>query len=746
MAAPPTRDLGTIDLRDVIGSQWVDTTEFVPDLAWPASVPMYARMRHDPKLSAILRSYSLPIRRATWAVDPRGCRDEVVQMVADDLGLPILGVDTEPGPARRRGVDFGEHLRLALLSLTFGFMPFERRYEIRDGKARLINLGERMPWSIGTIDLNKDGTLAAVRQEYGVTATIPANRLVWYAHDREGATWTGRSLLRAAYGPWLLKHELWRVHATSIRRFGMGVPSVTAPPGATPAQVQEAQRLASAMRAGDTAGAGLPNGYTFQLTGMTGSAPDALAYIQYLDQQMSTAALTGFLDLGQTATGSYALGESFIDQFLLSLQAVADEIAAAATSGQPGLKGAVTDLVDMNWGTEEPAPRVVCTDVGRRRDLAAEALKGLVDAGVITADPALEAYLRSAYRLPDRDPGTPFGGLAQAGLEGILTIDERRAQVGLPPLPNGEGNRLLEPAGAPPAEPTGTDTPTAPSPVSEGAGTAPAAARARPRRRRTRRDSIRAAGDDEAGHRQLTVLEAASGMDPDQLAEEHTTALDDLLAAWAAVQTAQVAALTDQIAAAIEDGDTAALAALTVDTGPAAEVLVPALIAMAQAGAEQVVAEAAAQGVELDVPELDEDELQQEAETIAALMGSATADAAGREAVRVRTPAASGDTIADLVRSHMEGLTDAWPREQLGGALWAAQARGRWAVLSGADDAQIVASEVLDRNTCEPCRDIDGTVFKSRTAAEAAYASGGYTGCLGRLRCRGVLIAVWGDS
>src|SRR5260221_4214118 len=119
----------------------------------------------------------------------------------------------------------------------------------------------------------------------------------------EGSQWAGISMLRPAFGAWLLKHETWRVHATSIRRFGMGVPTVTAPAGGTGAQVQEANALASSMRVGDSSGVGLPAGFSFALTGLTGSVPDALAFIQYLDQQMSVMALVGMLDLGQTETG-----------------------------------------------------------------------------------------------------------------------------------------------------------------------------------------------------------------------------------------------------------------------------------------------------------------------------------------------------------------------------------------------------------------------------------------------------------
>jgi hypothetical protein len=233
-----------------------------------------------------LNAFALPIRRATWAIDPTGCRDEIVQTVADDLGVRILGTDTTPGPARRRGVNWGEHLRLALLQLTYGHAAFERRYEIRNQRARLVNLGERPPWTLSSFDLNRDGTIKSVTQDNAYATPITANRLVWYVHDREGANWTGTSLLRPAYAPWLLKHELWRIHATSVRRFGMGVPSVTAPAGATPGQVIEAQRLASAARVGDQSGAGMPNGFEFKLTGLTGSVPDAMEAVRYFDQQM----------------------------------------------------------------------------------------------------------------------------------------------------------------------------------------------------------------------------------------------------------------------------------------------------------------------------------------------------------------------------------------------------------------------------------------------------------------------------
>jgi hypothetical protein len=73
-----------------------------------------------------------------------------------------------------------------------------------------------------------------------------------------------------------------------------------------------------------------------------------------------------------------------------------------------------------------------------------------------------------------------------------------------------------------------------------------------------------------------------------------------------------------------------------------------------------------------------------------------------------------------------------------------AQNAGRLAVLHEAPAAAVyAASEINDANECAACAEIDGTQFADLAAAEEAYSSGGYVGCLGGLRCRGVIVTVW---
>jgi hypothetical protein len=425
------------------GAWWspafADALEHVEALVWPESIQVYGKMRHDPSLAQIIGAITLPIRQAPWFVDPSGCEDRVVELVADDLGLQILGRDENPGPARRRAVIWKKHMRLALQSLVFGHMPFAERYEIRDGQARLVELSERMPSTITEIRTTEQGDLEGIVQ-FGSQDAIPANHLTWYCHEREGAMWQGRSILRPAYAAWLLKHEAWRVHAISIGRFGMGVPQVTAPQGATPQQIAQAEQLATQARAGDQSGAGLPYGFNFELKGLTGTVPDPVRWIEYLDSQMADMVLAQGLKLGSREVGSRSLGETFINLFLLSLRDLADEVAETATSLS-------VRMTDYNFGEQEPAPKIVCGDVGSRPEVTAEALASLLQSGALQPDAEMEAWIRERWTLPKREPRT---FTAPMDLEKQkMAIAEKAAEQRAQPAPT-------PPAAAPaPATPSG---------------------------------------------------------------------------------------------------------------------------------------------------------------------------------------------------------------------------------------------------------------------------------------------------
>lgn len=693
MTAPTTAP-GYVDDSGWMGNVSAsDTLENVADLMWPASVTTYGHMRRDPQLAAVLASVTLPIRRATWAVDPDGCDPGDVQLVAEGLGLPVLGAARAKTGARVRGVRWPDHLRMGLTGrLVWGHMPFAERYDVTTGKAKLAELPERMPSTIAEIEVDDGGALKGITQ-HGTpgrdTPTIRASQLLWYVHEREGSAWQGTSLLRPAFAPWLLKREMLRVHATSNRRFGMGIPVARALPGTnpTPGQIVEAQRLASAARVGDQAGVGMPPGFELQLVGLTGKVPDTVAFIRYLDQQMSRMALAGALDLGETPNGSRALGAEFVDLFLLSVQAVADDHASQHTAQT------AARIVEYNSGLDATIPEVVVADVGSKREVTAEALQVLLASGAVGPDPALERWVRSEWRLPLREqmPAASLPGpAAGAGPRPRRKRSARTADAAQTALPH-------------PGLPPGATT-----------------------------DVERLDGD-------LSAAETA------------------LLAGWAEqVEPVWRAEVAEQVAAAVESGDAGGLADLAVTTAAGSALLAAALLALAAFGVAAAVAEAAGQGVDVDGGDVGgyDDWLESLAQTVTTTAASGYAAAAGREASRIWQPAltdslpaaeraVAAEAVAERVAEHLDGLSGAWLADQIGGALHAAQQGGRVAVLDAAPAAAYFASEVRDRNTCGPCRDVDGTEFASLADARAAYPTGGYVDCAGRLRCRGGIVAVW---
>lgn len=251
--------------------------------------------------------------------------------------------------------------------------------------------------------------------------------------------------------------------------------------------------------------------------------------------------------------------------------------------------------------------------------------------------------------------------------------------------------------------------------------------------------------------RPLSPPEEAAGLDPDAIDQAHEEALAAVLAAWAAVALAQRNSLVDQIGTLLAGGDREAVARLVLDTTAAAAVLATAMKQAADAGARTAVAEAAAQGVAIALPEIDVAALEQMATAVTEVMGQATAATAAREALRLTGSTGDVDAaaVAADVGAHLDGLSDVWQADQLGGAIADGVNAGRAAVFATAPatlTATYRASEVRDKNTCAPCLAIDGHVFADLAEAETAYASGGYRDCLGRLRCRGVIFASYGEG
>jgi hypothetical protein len=226
---------------------------------------------------------------------------------------------------------------------------------------------------------------------------------------------------------------------------------------------------------------------------------------------------------------------------------------------------------------------------------------------------------------------------------------------------------------------------------------------------------------------------------------------------------AQTEELLDAGQRVIEDNHPAMLAALThtagLDLTEPVRILQEAMVDIAERAAGRVVQEAAAAGVKIS-PVLPTDSVaaafalgevgmagafQQVAEAAAALLASGLAQAIGSEMMRWFGSGRSGNEVRDRVAAWMrDNPGTSGLRTRLGGLLTRAQNRARIATLAAAPVTNWYASEVLDSNTCDPCKKINGKVLPTLEAMLLAYGgTGGYLFCQGRERCRGYPVARW---
>lgn len=416
-AGMPVGEVGYVVSTDAwansgTGSYWtIDAdVEEVPELRWPQSVTVFNRMRRsDAQTISVLKAVTLPIRSTKWRIDPGEADTEVAAYIAEQLGLPLT-TGVNPKPRRRRSsFSWPEHLRMALLCLPLGHMFFEQVVTVsrETGHVELRKLAPRMPGTLTDIKVAEDGGLVgieqsapagrAVKSRDGGRRFIPVERLVAYVNEREGADWAGTSLLRGAYKHWLLKDQLLRIEAISVRRNGVGVPVYTAPDEAGADDIEKGRKMANDYRAGDSSGAGLPFGAKLDLKGVTGNLVPARPVIEYHDAQIARTALAHFLNLDGKG-GSYALAATQADLFITSLNAVAQMIADTTT------QHVINDLVDWQFGPEVLAPTLTFDTIGSTDMAVAQAVRTLVDSGVITIDDDLETWLRRALGIPDPAP------------------------------------------------------------------------------------------------------------------------------------------------------------------------------------------------------------------------------------------------------------------------------------------------------------------------------------------------------
>lgn len=416
-----------VEVREV-GSARVSRNRALAEDNWalrfPASSRVFAKMgREDAQVQSLLKAVMLPIRRASWWVNPNGADNTVVSHVANDLRMRVLGDDPNSPIASASGrVSWDEHLAQALRALQFGHMFFEQVYRVGpDGREHLWKLAPRWPGTITAVNVADDGGLESIKQAtVDGSVEIPVDRLVAYAYDDFGATWLGQSILRPAYKHWVLRDELLRLEQDVLDRNGMGVPVYKGseytndPEG----DLDNGQEIASSLRSGKTAGAAIPAGASLDLLGVKGQLVSPREAIAYHDSMIMKASLAHFLNL-EGKGGSYALADTQSDFFVQNLQTTAEWIAGVAT------QHIVEDLVRVAFPDYSGSvPTIMVDPIAAKKELSAQDWSTAVRDKVVIMDGPTEEHFRRTFNIPAKQ------ALSDA-LEGKKRRQEMEQEMGV---------------------------------------------------------------------------------------------------------------------------------------------------------------------------------------------------------------------------------------------------------------------------------------------------------------------------
>lgn len=736
---------------------FITDAEYVPELRWPQSNRWYERMLHaDSQIEALHNGLMMPLTDYIWAINPNKADPGLVAMLAADLGLPVgLPDDADdeqfeilPGLYR---FNFVEHLSEALLAVSYGHYYFEQDGVIEsDGTWRLKSLAARPPATLLQIVVDPSGDLVGIRQNIVRHATpvgnsivmatpplIEAARLTPYIWRGDGrAKWLGRPMLRSMYRHWLIKDTLMRVDAINHERAG-GVPGVETDQ-TFQGNTDQLRDLASNFRVGEDSGFALPPGAKMVLQRAGGT--DVVGSIRYHDEAMSKVWQGMVMQLGQSETGSRALGSTFAGLQELAQRAVARWFAVSFREKM------IRAWWDYNvpavpTGQERPYPTLVfrprkSTVVSLPVPEAPAPPAAIVPPGqdVNTGTTSPQAAPAAPVAAGGSDPPTGAAAARPSPLPSmgaddgpvLWTPDAATRRTGRSGVGDGGGGRREDPSAGSPGVAAAEASPLEPAPQ-------PMLSRLRLPNRPTRRQpyphELRAATDFAA------------------LDTQHEAAA---IHAFHIFETEWLPLLKDDVRAKIEAlGDNpspAKLAALSLDAPDAAS-LEGVLLDVAKRAADEAGAELAAQSVsageakDATIRAL----ISGQAEAMAQQVADGVRLAATRRAVQLANPAVDvkAAALADQTVAYLGGLKHAWEAAQLRGATQQAQTAGRFARFQVAESAlRYYVSALNDVNTCEPCVGDDGTEFVSIGEAMAFFPSGANPDCDGGPNCRCTVVAV----
>lgn len=385
-----------------------------------------AMLARNGKARGLEQVLTLPLRRAPINVIPAKGDNGGAQLVRDafdNMSTPLQLVQAQMCSA-----------------VTYRQAFFEKVFGLVDGQITLKKLAFR-PAGTCAVALTKDNASfnGFVQRRRGIGGgnivgsagpndeiPIPASKAFVYTHGAHLRPVHGLSDLEVAYWAHLTKQKirfLW------YRWLEVAADGRTAVINADESLAQRIVRSIARLKGGGLIAVpqGGGSGTRFEPIPVEAQAKEAYQQaMAWLDQEASSSVLAGFTDLAGAAasgTGSYALSKDQSDFFIMSRQAVADEMGAALTTY------VARDLVQWNLGADSPVPKVTVGPVAEADVVVAlSLLETAIGQGQVELPPTfLTGLVEEQARILGMDAVKVASEMDQALKDAKARMDEMKA-------------------------------------------------------------------------------------------------------------------------------------------------------------------------------------------------------------------------------------------------------------------------------------------------------------------------------
>lgn len=390
-------------------------------------------MESDAHVKGALRVSTLPLRNATWEIIPASeeprdvqaknlCHTNLLREVTEDFGRRFYIATSWKAQRIEEILDF----------LKSGFSAFAASWKLVEtwwvyARLQWLEPSTIEDWAVDDEDNFLGFTRTYYKQQsqrstqrkvtirgeqYVFDEGMSAERIKLYPWELKGARFEGRPFLRSMYGPWFRKQ--FSLQQAMIAAQKVGAPS---PHGFYPADWQD-QNVIRRFREyiESLRGTAPAEAYGMFPMGKDGTEPkidfagsdvevDRMrSIIEGENAEIAHAGGSKTSLLGETESGSRALGGTLglLEMFLV--QAIAETICEYETHGVGNLPGPIEELADANFTDLADTPKLACSRINPFEGF--EHFDDLMDAiksGVIPKHPLVRKMVTELFdiTLPD---------------------------------------------------------------------------------------------------------------------------------------------------------------------------------------------------------------------------------------------------------------------------------------------------------------------------------------------------------